>query len=523
LSNLSISTPVCAAESRQEGGAARVWSHALIALALTALAVAWMLRSTVGSMVTIWYGSNTYSCGFVIVPVCAFLVWRVRQRLYNIYPSASFAGVGVFFLCAVLWLAGNIADVQLAEQIAFIGMMEALVWALLGFQTVRALRFPLLFLFLAIPAGESLIEPLQRVTAAFTVAAVRLSGIPAVQDGFLISTPSGDWKIAEACSGIRYLTSSVVVGVLVAGVLFRTWKRRIGFVLISASVPILANALRAYMIVVLAYISNNQIATGVDHIVYGWIFFSLVTAILIGLAIRWRGHEVAAAEPVVPVLRPLGANIPNRRLLLFASLLIVIAAGATSGAAYLWSRVPAGSPVAALWTGPAGWAATQDADHEWAPSFEEGEATTFTKDSRTVSLYAASYPMKRRGVELVNPGNAVGATSSWKVLNSDYREAEISGKSVVVAEYWIGSPVERRVVWMWYLSGDELTAKPYRIKLMQAESRLAGRPVSVYLFSLSSVVGSQPSEALSNLEEFAETMSFKGLAGSGHVHSRPLQ
>ncbi|MGC2112255.1 MAG: exosortase A [Candidatus Korobacteraceae bacterium] len=494
----------------------------MIALGLAGLVVVCLLRSTVVSMVTIWYGSNTYSYGFVILPICAFLVWRQRRLLYDLYPTTSFAGVTLFLLCAVIWLAGDVADVQVVQQVAFIGMVEALIWALLGSQTMRVLRFPLLFLFFTIPAGESLVDPLQRITAAFTVDAVRLSGIPAVQDGLLLSTPSGDWKIAEACSGIRYLTSSVVVGVLVAGVLFRTWKRRILFVLISALVPILANALRAYLIVALAYVSNNRIATGVDHIVYGWIFFSLVTAILIGFALRWRQPEVPGLEPVQPVVRTSGPGARNTRLLSYVGILIVIAVTATSAADFLWSRVPPSQPPARMWSGPAGWIATPDLDHDWAPSFEAGESVTFTKDSREVSLYIASYPMKRHGVELVNAGNAVGTTGDWKLLNSDYREAQVADRPVTVAEYWIASGGERRLVWMWYLSGEELTAKPYKIKLMQAESRLGGHPASVVLFAISSKISPQPSEAISQLREFAQGMSFAGLAATPDAPVLPL-
>ena len=248
-------------------------------------------------MVHIWYDSNTYSYGFVIAPISAFLVWRRRAQLRFLHPETSLIGVALVLLFAVIWTAGNVADVQIAQQVAFIGLLDALVWTFFGNRVVRLLRFPLLFLFFMVPTGESLVGPLQQLTAAFTVNAVRLSGIPAVQDGFVISTPSGDWRIAEACSGIRYLTSSVVVGVLFAGVAFRSWKRRIVLVLISALVPILANALRAYLIVVLAYVSNNRIAAGIDHVVYGWLFFSLVTALLIGVALGWREPEPPLVQP----------------------------------------------------------------------------------------------------------------------------------------------------------------------------------------------------------------------------------
>ena len=229
------------------------WVRPLLALGLAGLVTLFLLRSTALSMLKIWYGSSTYSYGFVVLPIFAFLVWRRRKQLTSLHPTTSLLGLAFLLLFTLLWAAGNIADVQVIQQFAFIGLLDALVWTFLGSSAIRVLRFPLLFLFFAVPAGQGLVGPLQRLTAAFAVNAVRFSGIPALQNGFIISTPSGDWRIAEACSGIRYLTSTLLIGVLFAGIAFRSWKRRVVFIALSALVPILANALRAYLIILLAY------------------------------------------------------------------------------------------------------------------------------------------------------------------------------------------------------------------------------------------------------------------------------
>jgi len=93
--------------------------------------------------------------------------------------------------------------------------------------------------------------------------------------------------------------------------------------------------------------------------------------------------------------------------------------------------------------------------------------------------------MTRRGVEIVNSSNAVGGSSEWILLSNDYRAAPIAGQSVTVAEYLLVRGGQRRIVWMWYLTGGQLTARPWRIKLVQAEYRLIGRPQNVFLFAIS--------------------------------------
>ena len=62
--------------------------------------------------------------------------------------------------------------------------------------------------------------------------------------------------------------------------------------LASIAVPIIANWVRAYAIVMLGHLSNMRLAVGVDHLIYGWLFFGLVMALLFWLGSLW--HEPAA-------------------------------------------------------------------------------------------------------------------------------------------------------------------------------------------------------------------------------------
>ena len=123
------------------------------------------------------------------------------------------------------------------------------------------------------PFGEFLLPVLMEYTANFTVTALRLSGIPVYREGLQFVIPSGSWSVVEACSGVRYLIASFMIGTLFAYLNYRSTRRRLVFMGVSIVVPILANWLRAYMIVMLGHLSGNTIAVGVDHLIYGWLFF----------------------------------------------------------------------------------------------------------------------------------------------------------------------------------------------------------------------------------------------------------
>ncbi len=84
--------------------------------------------------------------------------------------------------------------------------------------------------------------------------------------------------MVEACSGIRYLVASFTVGCLFAYINYQSLRKRLMFVGVAILVPCWPTGCVPYMIVMLGHCSGNTLATGVDHLVYGWVFF-------------WRGHH----------------------------------------------------------------------------------------------------------------------------------------------------------------------------------------------------------------------------------------
>ncbi|MBT9492894.1 MAG: exosortase A [Paucibacter sp.] len=241
------------------------WRLALPAFLLLLAAVFWLYRDTALAMVEIWNRSETFAHAFVVPPISLWLIWRQRAVLANLNPSPSPGFLLPLIAAALLWLLGDLAVVNAATQLAFTAILVLLVPAALGWPVARAIAFPLGFLFFAVPIGEFMTPKLMEWTADFTVAALRLSGIPVFREGQEFVIPSGNWSVVEACSGIRYLMASVMVGTLFAYLNYRSLARRWIFVGVAIALPLIANWLRAYIIVMLGHFSDNKIATGADH------------------------------------------------------------------------------------------------------------------------------------------------------------------------------------------------------------------------------------------------------------------
>jgi exosortase A len=263
------------------------WRTALPALAGLLLAIGLLYRETASTMVGIWLRSDTFAHCLLVLPISLWLIWRQRGRLAMLTPRAQPWVLLALLAVAAFWLLADLVVVNAATQFAFVAMLVLAVPAVLGFDVTRAILFPLLFLFLGVPFGEFALPTLMEWTADFVVFALQLTGIPVYREGQHFVIPSGSWSVIDECSGVRYVMASFMVGSLFAYLNYRSYKRRAVFMLVSLVVPVVANWLRAYMIVMLAHLSGNKIAVGVDHILYGWVFFGVIILVMFMIGARW--------------------------------------------------------------------------------------------------------------------------------------------------------------------------------------------------------------------------------------------
>jgi exosortase A len=183
-------------------------------LVLAGLAVAYW--PTLASIEAIWRRSSTFAHGYFVVPIAAGLVWLHRRELASIEPVPYWPALVVIAAAGLGWMAGSLAGVNALEQFSLYAMMVGVLVTVLGKGLTREIAFPLAFLVFAVPFGEFLVPILIDRTADFTLVALQASGVPVFREGNVLTIPSGRWSVVDACSGIRYLMASMMVGALFA-------------------------------------------------------------------------------------------------------------------------------------------------------------------------------------------------------------------------------------------------------------------------------------------------------------------
>ena len=460
------------------------WRRAAVALALLELALIGLYVGTAQGMVDIWWRSGTFNHAFLVPPISLWLIWEKRHELAALAPRPAWWLALPFAALGFAWLLGELAAVNVVTQLAFVALLVLAVPLVVGLPAALRITFPLAFLFFAVPIGEFLLPRLMDWTAYFTVLGLRASGIPVLQEGLHFVIPSGRWSVVEACSGVRYLIASLVVGTLYAYLNYHSLKRRLIFVAVSIAVPLVANWLRAYMIVMLGHLSGNQLATGVDHLIYGWLFFGLVMAIVFAVGLRWREHELppprAGTLPAAPASS--SGVLPAALLALAIGLLPPVAMQWMEHAASASSPVLSAAPLAGE-----GWQISETPVAAWRPAYQNPSATLATsleKEGQRIGVFIAYYRQQGYQRKLISSENVLAKSGDreWALAGGGLRDLTLAGQPVTlrvgrlrshVAS--VGTDPVRLQVWHGYWIGGQWLTSDHLGKLRLALSRLTGQ------------------------------------------------
>jgi exosortase A len=457
------------------------WRVPLLAVSVTLVWILFWYRDTAIAMVTIWARSETFTHAFLVPPISAWLIWRQRHLLRRFSLRSSWSVLIVLALAGFAWLLGELAAVNAVTQLAMMALLVLVVPAILGRRVGVAMMFPLGYLFFAVPIGEFVMPQMMEWTAEFTIRALQLTGIPVYREGLSFVIPSGNWSVVEACSGVRYLIASVVVGTLYAYLNYRSMKRRLIFTAVSLVVPVVANWARAYMIVMLGHLSGNKLAVGVDHLIYGWVFFGVVIMLMFMIGSRWAEHP-SPDEFIPEVTAESGRPQNSSRFWFVAGSVMVVTVIPVLWHSSIESREarPLDAPSIAL-SAPVGWQKLASAATSWRPSFASPNtefAAEFANGANPVGLFIGYYSHQDYEHKLISSENALVKSSdrSWIRVASGSHQVSLGDRAVTVRTADLHSSTgEKITVWYWYWIDGHLTASDYVAKGYQALSRLLGR------------------------------------------------
>src|SRR4029077_5183333 len=204
--------------------------------------------------------------------------------------SANFRISAAAFCCLLLLLPLRLFEIGNPDWRP-LGWLHAAVvvtltflitWVAGGPSWLRHFAFPVAFIFVAVPwvtpIEAPVIQGMMRVIAATVSETLNLFGIPTQLAGNSIRVSSGLVGVSEACSGVRSLQTSLMIGLLLGEVKRLSIGRRVMLVAGAVTIAIAANFCRAFFLVWVAATKSIS-ATDRWHDFAG---YSIVAAVFIG-------------------------------------------------------------------------------------------------------------------------------------------------------------------------------------------------------------------------------------------------
>ncbi len=463
----------------------------LLASPMTMSKSAWMLWvalftvvaaywPTVATMVHVWETSDTYAHGWLIPPISLYLLYQMRTRLAQVPIRPAWWALGPLFFAGSAWMLAALADIQVVQQLMLISMLIGVVLLVMGWDWVKVAAFPLGFLYLAVPLGDGLTPHLVDLTADFVVQALRVTGIPVYREGNFFVIPSGQWSVVSGCSGMRYLMATITVGTLFAYLNYRSIWRRMVFIVVAILVAILANWLRAYGIVMIAHLSDMKLALGIDHYIYGWVFFGIVIFLLMTVGMIWSEAPAEDTRANANARLPVSVNHIRLEALLCALVMV-----------HLWPYVARAANQPVLHPDPvlvfeslqlpSGWHNASLPKLEWTPHYVGKPTLTqhaFAAKDALTGIYVAWYGAQTQGAEVVHAANELVREKyePWRLLSVNQREVAGRSSQKLRESVLLHRASDSKIlVWERYWIGDRFTTSHLYAKWLEVKSRLGGR------------------------------------------------
>ena len=282
-----------------------------------------------------WTVNEQYSYGWFVPFFALFLLWLrwedrpAAGRNPAERPTSNWSRLGIGIAIVALLLLLPIRVFELANPdwrplawlhaIIVVALTLLVVWTAGGVPWLRHFAFPICFIFVAVPwisaVEQPIVQGLMRLAAMVATEAVTLCGIPAQLEGSLIRVNTGLVGVNEACSGVRSLQTSLMIGLLFGELKRLSAVKRLALVFGAVAIAMLANFGRAFFLVWIAT-TRGVAAVNEWHDVAGYVIVAIVFLGSLGLAallsrsseIRSRSSEVGSprSQPS-SILHPLSS------------------------------------------------------------------------------------------------------------------------------------------------------------------------------------------------------------------------
>ena len=259
-------------------------STTYIKIALLAASFLILFNQTVLKLIHDWSIDPNYSHGFLIPFITAYMIWHKRKALSQTPVKPNTWGLVIVGGGMFMHIVGNVGSELFTMEVAIIVTLYGLSVFLLGWPITKQITIPLAYLLFMVPIPAiiwyKIAFPMKLFASAIAESVVQGIGIPILREGNILHLANTTLEVADACSGLRSLTSLLALGGAFAFIsplpVISKW------VLFLSAVPIaiVVNIVRLVITAILAQKYGAQVAQGFLHEMSGILVFVVAFILL---------------------------------------------------------------------------------------------------------------------------------------------------------------------------------------------------------------------------------------------------
>lgn len=257
-----------------------------VPVVLAALAFVVLFAKPAQLLARDWWNDPEAGHGLLLAPLAFWFAWRTGVR-DDARPNVALGVVVLAGSVLLRYMAGLAAELY-TMRLSMVGALVGLTIFALGLRQARRWWLPFVLLWLSVPLPElvtsQLALPLQFRASQMGAALLAWRDVPVLLDGNVILMPGQKLFVAEACSGLRSLTSLIALAVLMGALWLRRPSMRLLLLLLAIPIAIVINGIRVFLTGFLVYFVSPELGDGFMHTTEGWLLFLVSFASLGAMA-----------------------------------------------------------------------------------------------------------------------------------------------------------------------------------------------------------------------------------------------
>ncbi len=447
----------------------------ILAIISYAMLLGTMYAGALRMLVHRW-GVPDYNYCYLMPPVVLYILWSRRSVFLDLPAQPSWNGLLLLFLGVGFFWLGELGGEFFTLYLSLWLVIVGLVWLHQGWLRLKAVWFALFMLLFSFPLPNFLHQKvswyLKLQSTRIGVWLMQLMGMSAYREGNVIDLGIAKLQVVDACSGLRYFFSIIILSLLLAWSFRASWWKRTLLVFSSVPLIIFINSIRIALTGLLYEYVGSWVAEGFFHDFAGWFMFMIALAIF--LPEMWLLQRIFPKRPVISQKRiPLKISMTLEKSrswpVFLAALLILGGSLGLSRGINFREKIPAARPFATFPLDVDGWQGRRQVmEQRFIDALDLSDyAIIDYQDQRghTLNFYVAYYESQRKGESIHSPATCLPG-SGWEFKQAGVITVPLAdGKNLQVRRAVMSKGSVLQLVYYWFPQRGRDLTNAYQLKL----------------------------------------------------------